>query len=55
MRFAKTVIPDPVVVRVPRDEEIQVSKKHYHVMCTNEENIHKTLTNSGILFHEVNL
>ena len=55
MRFAETVIPNPIVIKVQRDEEIQASKKQYHVTCSNEEDIHEMLTQSSIVFPEVNL
>lgn len=45
MKFAETVIPDPIVIRLRRDQESLENIKQYYVMCNNEEEKYEALAN----------
>ncbi|XP_072035929.1 ATP-dependent RNA helicase DDX19A-like [Amphiura filiformis] len=45
MKFAEAVIPDPIVIRLRRDEESLENIKQYYVMCNNEEEKYEALAN----------
>ena len=37
MRFAKTVVPDPLIIRLRREEEILDNIKQFYVVCRDKE------------------
>ena len=45
MKFAEAVIPDPIIIRLRRDEESLENIKQYYVMCNNEEEKYEALAN----------
>ncbi|XP_041480147.1 ATP-dependent RNA helicase DDX19A-like [Lytechinus variegatus] len=45
MKFATTVVPDPVVIRLRREEESLSNIKQYYVLCSNKEEKAESLSN----------
>ncbi|XP_068700197.1 ATP-dependent RNA helicase DDX19A-like isoform X4 [Montipora foliosa] len=45
MKFANTVVPDPIVIRLRRKEEILDNIKQYYVVCRDQEDKHQALSN----------
>ncbi|KAK2556340.1 ATP-dependent RNA helicase DDX19A [Acropora cervicornis] len=45
MRFAKTVVPDPIVTRLRREEEIPDNIKQFYVVCRDQEDKWQALSN----------
>ena len=45
MKFAETVVPDPVVIRLRREEESLSNIKQYYVLCSNKEEKAESLSN----------
>ena len=37
MKFAETVVPDPIVIRLRREEESLDNIKQYYVVCRDQE------------------
>ena len=50
MKFANTLVPDPIVIRLRRGEEIVDNIKQYYVVCRDQEDKHQALSNMyGVL------
>ena len=45
MKFAKTVVPDPIIIRLRREEECLDNIKQYYVVCRDEEDKFQALSN----------
>ena len=45
MRFAKTVVPDPIVIRLRREEESLDNIKQFYVVCRDQEDKQQALSN----------
>ena len=45
MKFANTVVPDPIVIRLRREEESLDNIKQYYVVCRDNEDKHQALSN----------
>lgn len=45
MKFAETIIPDPIILRLKREEESLDNIKQYFVTCSNEDDKFKALAN----------
>ena len=45
MKFAKTVVPDPISIRLHREEESLDNIKQYYVVCRDEEDKFQALSN----------
>ncbi|XP_071494297.1 ATP-dependent RNA helicase DDX19A-like [Diadema antillarum] len=45
MKFAETVVPDPIVIRLRREEESLSNIKQYYVLCANKEEKAESLSN----------
>lgn len=45
MRFAQTVIPDPILIRLKREEQSLDTIKQFYVMCSNESEKYHSLCN----------
>ena len=45
MKFAETIISDPIILRLKREEESLDNIKQYYVTCTNEDDKFKALSN----------
>ena len=44
MKFARTVVPHPIVIRLRLEEEIQDNIKQYYVVCCDKEKKHQALS-----------
>ena len=45
MKFAKTVVPDPIIIRLRREEESLDNIKQYYVVCRDKEDKFQALSN----------
>ena len=45
MKFAETIIPDPIILRLKREEESLDNIKQYFVSCSNEDDKFRALAN----------
>jgi len=45
MKFAETIISDPIILRLKREEESLDNIKQYYVTCSNEDDKFKALSN----------
>ena len=45
MTFATSIIPDPVIIRLRKDQESLDNIKQYYVWCDNEEKKYEALAN----------
>ena len=45
MKFAKTVVPDPIIIRLRREEESLDNIKQYYVVCRDKEEKFQALSN----------
>ena len=45
MKFAETIIPDPIILRLKREEESLDNIKQYFVTCSNEDDKFRALAN----------
>ena len=45
MHFATSVIPDPVIIRLHREEESLENIKQFYVWCDNQEKKYEALAN----------
>ena len=45
MKFAKTVVPDPLIIRLRREEEIPDNIKQFYVVCRDKEYKFQALSN----------
>lgn len=45
MRFAQTVIPDPILIKLKREEQSLDTIKQFYVMCSNESEKYESLCN----------
>jgi len=45
MKFAETIVPDPIILRLKREEESLDNIKQYFVTCSNEDDKFKALAN----------
>jgi ATP-dependent RNA helicase DDX19/DBP5 len=45
MEFAEGIVPNPVVIKLKREEESLDNIKQYYVMCRNLEDKYKAITN----------
>ncbi|XP_063677835.1 ATP-dependent RNA helicase DDX19A-like [Bolinopsis microptera] len=45
MRFAQTVIPDPILIKLKREEQSLDTIKQFYVMCNNESEKYESLCN----------
>ena len=45
MKFAETVVPDPIVIRLRREEESLDNIKQYYVVCHDKEDKFQALSN----------
>ena len=45
MKFAETIIPDPIILRLKREEESLDNIKQYFVTCSSEDDKFKALAN----------
>ena len=45
MKFAKTVVRDPIIIRLRREEEILDNIKQYYVVCRDKEDNFQALSN----------
>ena len=45
MKFAETVVPDPIVIRLRREEESLDNIKQYYVLCRDKEDKFQALSN----------
>ena len=45
MSFATSIIPDPVIIRLRKDQESLDNIKQYYVWCDNEEKKYEALAN----------
>lgn len=45
MKFAETVVPDPIVIRLRREEESLDNIKQYYVVCRDNEEKFQALSN----------
>ena len=63
MKFAKTVVPDPIIVQLCGEEKSLSNIKQYYVMCRDKEDKFKALSNiygtvsigQGIVFCDVSV
>ena len=44
-KFANTVVPDPIVILLRREEEIPDNIKQYYVVCQDQEDKQQALSN----------
>ena len=45
MKFAKTFVPDPLIIRLRREEEILDNIKQFYVVCRDKEDKFQALSN----------
>ena len=45
MKFAKTVVPDPIIIQLRREEESLDNIKQYYVVCRDKEDKYQALSN----------
>ena len=45
MKFAKIVVPDPIIIRLRPEEEIPDNIKQYYVVCRDKEDKFQALSN----------
>ena len=45
MKFAESVVPDPIVIRLRREEESLDNIKQYYVVCRDKEDKFQALSN----------
>ena len=45
MNFAKTIVPDPIIIRLRREEESLDNIKQYYVVCRDKEDKFQALSN----------
>ena len=45
MKFAKTIVPDPIIIRLRREEESPDNIKQYYVVCRDKEDKFQALSN----------
>ena len=45
MKFANTVVPDPIVIRLRREEESLDNIKQFYVVCRDQEDKQQALSN----------
>ena len=45
MKFANIVVPDPIVIRLRREEESLDNIKQYYVVCSDQKDKHQALSN----------
>ena len=45
MKFAKTVVPDPLIIRLRREEESLDNIKQFYVVCRDKEDKFQALSN----------
>ena len=45
IKFANTVVPDPIVIRLRREEESLDNIKQYYVVCRDQEDKQQALSN----------